>query len=145
MVNVCLNQSIKHPKEGEIAFFKLHDVILSNQKLHSMNLVDSDLCPLCMVTQSTEHIFNECVNADTVKDTMLLCSDRTMIPLNRVNVEALGKRILLLHKNKLLHKEVVSKAIGNRLEDLENIVENKKNTKIMNDIKKLLLNGRQSN
>ena len=56
-------KKIIHPKERELLYFQLHQVILTNEKLFNMNLKLNPYCQVCHEVQTSNHIFKECPNA----------------------------------------------------------------------------------
>jgi hypothetical protein len=129
---------IKHPKEREISFFLLHDVLLPNRKLYEMKLINSPLCSMCNVDQTSNHIFSECINAKTAMSVMIEYSSQ--ISNNKVlqaNSLSLIKRLCYLNKDKLLSPDIFRVAIQDRLNDLNNItnrLEKRKNLALINKI-----------
>ncbi len=129
---------ISHPKEREISFFKLHDVLLSNEKLYNMKLAESPNCPMCEVNQSSHHIFYECCNSSEAADAISVSSHLfEQNPSAKQNIIALINRLLFLNRNKKTKSEMFIAAINNRIADLEIIQLRKiseKNLSIINKI-----------
>jgi len=127
-------KKITHPKEKEVEFFDLHDVILSNEKLASMKLIDSANCPICDVIQSSRHIFNECYNAKLARAVIDSFDPFGMNPSVRINVESLIKKTLLSHKNDKLNSDFLRLILHNRIQDLMNIQNSKRTRKNLKEI-----------
>jgi hypothetical protein len=131
---------ITHPKEREIAFFRAHDVILSNEKLHNMKLLSSSDCPVCNETQTTYHIFYACSNA-IVAAGVLMDHKHTLdsSPLLCANINSMVSRLLYLNRNKKVTSDLFISAINNRLDDLKVIAFHKEKQKNLSDINRLAL------
>jgi len=128
-----LLKKITHPKEREIAFFQLHDVTLSNEKLFNMNLITSPFCQICHEIQSSIHIFDECINSKAAHEALdsfpEICNNQFL----ESNTKSLIKRLLFLNKNRRLQIEYFKAAIRNRIDDLETVIANK--NKLKNSLK----------
>jgi hypothetical protein len=127
-----------HPKENEIHFLFRHNACLSNQKLFSMKLIDSDLCPICNIVQDTNHIFFACHNAKLVWDTLMLKFGYSFshneflygtIDKKKMELLLVTKRLLFLNKNKTLDKKFITKIISDRVSDFNTIAANKHKVK----------------
>jgi exonuclease III len=111
-------KKITHPKEREIIFYELHNVILSNSKLFEMRVVSSPLCEMCSVEQTSDHIFNHCLNAKLAsKAYNELAVQFVSIPHLKNNIESMIKRLLYLNRNSKINSEVFNIAITNRIND----------------------------
>jgi hypothetical protein len=131
---------IVHPKEREIGFYKLHDVVLCNEKLFHMKLLASSECLVCKETQTTNHIFHDCVNAQLATKALNDCAYLfEHDPHLRDNTISLVQRLLFLNRNKKVNVEVFIQAINNRIEDLNVVANHKKNAKNLIAINKLTL------
>ncbi len=131
-------KKVVHPKEREIIFFNLHNVILSNSKLYDMKVVSSPLCEKCKMLQSTDHIFIHCSNA---KISLKVYNDFAAQFENnlylKINIESLIKRLLYLNRNSDVNSEMFNIAITNRINDFNAIQltkMKKKNLAIVNKI-----------
>ncbi len=132
-----LIKKITHPKEREIIFFELHNVILSNSKLFEMKLVSTPLCDQCMVEQTPDHIFKDCTNAKAAYKAYDEMSAQVENPLLKNNIESLIKRLLYLNRNSKVNSELFSLAITNRVNDynmLRLMKEKRKELVIINKI-----------
>jgi hypothetical protein len=136
--NFNLISNIMHPKEKEIIYFELHNVLLTNKKLFEMKLRDLPLCELCLVEQSQEHIFMQCSNAVTsAKVYNDLLPTFANSSLMKSNVSSLIKRMLFLNKNKRLSEDVFKIAILDRIQDINKILafkEKRKNLSVINKV-----------
>lgn len=125
-----------HPKENEVHWLMYHNACLSNEKLFRMRMVESDKCPNCLVIQSTDHIFNHCINALIMWNTLNeefnieICQSDMLIGLGNKRdneVLLLAKRMLLLNRNSLLDKKFIRCQVENRLNDFC-LIQNRKKT-----------------
>lgn len=132
-------KKIIHPKEREIEFFYLHDVLLSNLKLHSMKLAESPDCPTCKVPQDSEHIFNSCLNSKIAWKAFGKNLNLITNPKLKSNVRSMIKRLLFLNKDKTLHENVVNRAIENRIQDFDKLVGNTFKQKNLKQLKSYAL------
>ena len=133
-------KKIIHPKEREVAFLRLHHALLPNTKLYAMKLINSPLCEVCNDSQDTEHIFESCINVD--ESILALAKYQQFIlsnPSVRNNINALINRLLYMNRNKPLKADFFCKAIDNRLNDLDKLLQFKKRKKDLNDINKLTM------
>lgn len=129
-------KKIKHPKEREIQFFKIHNVILSNDKLFKMKLVNSNICFTCNEVQDQFHIFNVCTNT--------LSADETIRSLelnyaSKINILSLRDRFLFLNRDKIITSDMWDIVFKNRLNDCNSMSEHKATGKLLKDINKLTL------
>lgn len=129
-------KKILHPKERETVFFKLHRVILSNDKLFKMKLIPSNICMVCDNVQDQLHILNACPNATSANE-VLARLNITSNPHLLINLEALRDRYLLINKNKTITSEMWDIIFSNRINDFDRINENKIVTKRLKDIIKV--------
>jgi hypothetical protein len=132
-------KSIMHPKEREILFFDLHNVIISNAKLNEMKILDSPDCDICNDTQTSEHIFKLCINATVAWKAFNENPNSSVSPYHRSNIESLIKRLLYLNRNKKINIDLFRTAITNRIDDLNYIALTKKKRKDLNVINKISL------
>ena len=137
-----LLKKIIHPKEREICFFRLHEAILSNDKLFMMKLIDSPTCQVCKKMQTAEHFFTECSNSSLAESVL---SNHTEILNNytlRINIDALIQRLLFLNKDKKLSSDFIQLVVCNRISDFDKLFSNKTNKKKLTEINQLsLMNG----
>ena len=126
-------QKIQHPREREIIFFSLHNVLLTNEKLFKLNLSESDQCPMCMCVQDQSHIFETCSNAYYAKEVMdEIVHYNPSVPTQILtSIRALIKRLLYLKRNDPVNKQFFRSIISQRISDFEVIEQHKmKNKKI---------------
>lgn len=139
-LNFSALKRILHPKEREVAFFNLHDVLLTNEKLFEMKLNDSPLCPMCNVTQTCEHIFYECTNSKEASDALAQSRDKySSNPKLSANIRSLVNRILFLNRNRIVKSDLFISAIYNRIDDFDRILQFKYRRKELEIINKLTL------
>jgi len=129
-------KKIRHPKEREIAYFKLHNVILSNDKLFKMKLINTNLCTCCDVVQDQYHIFNMCTNALNAE---IIINSLECDPLVIVNIRALKDRYLFLNRDKIITSDMWTIIFKNRIKDFEFITDHKISAKRLKEINKLSL------
>jgi len=126
-------QKIQHPREREIIFFSLHNVLLTNEKLFKLNLSESDQCPMCMCVQDQSHIFETCSNANYAKEVIdeTILSNPSVPTQILTSIRALVKRSLYLKRNDPVNKQFFRSIITQRISDFEAIEQHKiKNKKI---------------
>lgn len=128
-------KKIIHPKEREIEFFLLHDVLLTNKRLYEMKLVDSPECKICKNIQDSDHIFNSCPNSKTAWKVFKNHYKLLVNSKLKTNVRSLIKRLLFLNKDKAIHENVVIKAIENRIQDLNKLCDNSLKQKDLKNLK----------
>ena len=119
-----------HPKENEVLWLSFHNACLTNSKLAKLKLVESNLCPLCLLDQNADHIFLECTNAKTFFDILSKDYDFKFSEIEQKfgssiklknEILLLTKRILFLNKNEKLDKKYIYFCIDNRLSDIETL------------------------
>jgi hypothetical protein len=133
-------KKIVHPKEREIVYFNLHNVILSNSKLFDMKVVSTPLCDKCMIVQTSDHIFNQCHNA--IIASCAFNSFAAQYANNlflKINIESLIKRILYLNRNSNVNSEMFNTAIVNRINDFNAINLSKSKRKELAIVNKITL------
>jgi hypothetical protein len=120
----------KHPKENEIHLFTFHNVCLSNAKLFKLKIGETELCPVCLNVQTTQHIFFECTNAETC---WLLLKDEFGYEfseyefkygaMDKIRNEMLlcCKRLLYQNRNNKLDKNYILYSLNDRLKDIESL------------------------
>jgi len=129
-----------HPKEREIRFFFLHNVLLTNSKLFDMKLASSPNCQMCLTPQDAEHIFFNCLNALEAKNALNeFNSELSNSIYLRTYVQSLINRLLFLNKDKLIKTDLFCIAISNRIKDFDKINQNQQNKKELENINKLTL------
>ncbi len=131
-------KKITHPKEREVEFFRLHNVILSGAKLFEMKLILSPLCPICDSLQTSDHIFTSCTNALLA----LECLDKNSHLINKKfepDIKAMINRILFIRKDKKINEQMFQHVISNRILDCEQLLTHKDITKQLNLINKITL------
>jgi hypothetical protein len=133
-------KKVLHPKEKEVAFLKAHEATLSNQKLFHMKLINSPLCAQCNCNQDIEHIFTQCINALEAQIAVNSVAHQFEHDyIIETNINSLINRLLFLNKDKVVKADLFCIAIDSRLQDLEQINQNRRNKKVMIDINKLSL------
>jgi hypothetical protein len=133
---------IVHPKEREIAFLKLHDALLCNDKLFAMKLIDSPECGVCFKKQTIQHIFSECNNSIEASNAIdLLTPSFDHSPKLKTNILSLVARLQYLNRNKTIKASVFIAAINSRILDFEIITKHKEKEKELMVINKLTLAG----
>ncbi len=131
---------IIHPKEREVIFYELHNVILSNAKLYEMKVTSSPQCEVCFNEQTTDHIFKLCLNAKAAIEAFDDLSPQfSTNPILKQNIESLMKRLLYLNKNKRITSELFRIAITNRISDHNQILISKGKRKELSIINKITL------
>jgi hypothetical protein len=139
-----------HPKENEIHWLFYHKACLSNAKLHTMKLIESPLCPVCLKDQTTEHIFFECTNSLTlwnlIKSEFNITINESEFllgsPDKRINdIILLCKRLLFVNRDKKLDKNFIRSSVTNRLDDINSLLNKSKRTREHNAIKRSIINS----
>ncbi len=133
-------KKITHPKEREVIFFQLHNVIITNTKLYEMKFTSSPLCEQCNTDQTSDHIFNHCYNATQASKALNDFSEKLADNHHiKLNVESLIKRLLYLNRNSKISVEIFNIAIANRIKDFRQLQIDKIKRKELTVINKITL------